>query len=60
MATTSLQWQATAAYLYVLHLDAGGLAWEYLRRNPNYMRDWQGGAGRRTRAATRWGLRWPC
>ena len=27
-------WYPTAAYLYVLHLDDLGTAWEYLRRNP--------------------------
>jgi hypothetical protein len=43
-----------AAYLYVLHLDASTLAWEYLRRNPDYQRDWQ---TRRNRAASFWGLR---
>lgn len=49
-------WYPTAAYLYVLHLDAPALAWEYLRRNPDYLRDWQ----RRRRhpdAVLRWGLR---
>ena len=28
-------WYATAAYLYVLHLDGPALAWEYLRRHPD-------------------------
>jgi len=48
-------WYPTAAYLYVLHLDASALAWEYLRRNPDYRRDWL----RRQRRpdAARWGLR---
>lgn len=49
-------WHAGAAYLYVLHLDGSALAWEYLRRHPNYRRDWR----RRRRdpaAAQRWGLR---
>ncbi|MFA5676982.1 MAG: DUF2285 domain-containing protein [Pseudomonas sp.] len=49
-------WYPTAAYLYVLHLDDLALAWEYLRRNPDYRRDWL----RRRRqpgAAERWGLR---
>jgi hypothetical protein len=35
------QWYPTAAYLYVLHLDDLALAWEYLRRNPEYRRDWR-------------------
>ena len=34
------QWYPTAAYLYVLHLDGLALAWEYLRRHPDYRRDW--------------------
>lgn len=53
-------WYPTAAYLYVLHLDSLALAWEYLRRNPDYRLDWlrhhrrQVAAGQ---AAQRWGLR---
>jgi hypothetical protein len=33
-------WYPTAAYLYVLWLDALALAWEYLRRHPDYRLDW--------------------
>ncbi|MCX2864162.1 DUF2285 domain-containing protein [Paucibacter sp. PLA-PC-4] len=49
-------WYATAAYLYVLHLDELALAWCYLRRHPDYRRDW---LRRRphAQAAQRWGLR---
>lgn len=49
-------WYPTAAYLYVLHLDGPALAWEYLRRHPDYRRDW---LRRRFRpdAAHAWGLR---
>uniref|UniRef100_UPI0025B6F7AF DUF7011 domain-containing protein n=1 Tax=Aeromonas caviae TaxID=648 RepID=UPI0025B6F7AF len=47
-------WYPTAAYLYVLHLDGPALAWEYLRRHPDYRRDW---LRRRSDAARRWGLR---
>ena len=53
-------WYPTAAYLYVLHLDGPALAWEYLRRNPDYRLDWLR-RGRRPQpahqAAHRWGLR---
>ena len=53
-------WYPTAAYLYVLWLDALALAWEYLRRHPDYRIDWQR-LRRRPRAAQeaaqRWGLR---
>ena len=49
-------WCPSAAYLYVLHLDGPALAWEYLRRNPDYRRDWL--RRRRLRdAAQPWGLR---
>ncbi|MCJ2374451.1 DUF2285 domain-containing protein [Pseudomonas sp. RGM 3321] len=46
-------WYPTAAYVYTLHLDGPALAWEYLRRHPDYRRDWL----RRPEAAGRWGLR---
>jgi hypothetical protein len=45
-----------AAYLYLLHLDGPALAWEYLRRNPDYRRDWRR-CRRRPEAAQAWGLR---
>jgi len=48
-------WYPTAAYLYVLHLDGPALAWEYLRRNPDYRRDWL--RRRRRPDAAHWGLR---
>lgn len=49
-------WRPSAAYLYVLHLDKPALAWEYLRRHPDYRRDW---LHRRRRSVTAhaWGLR---
>jgi hypothetical protein len=50
------QGSPTAAYLYVLHLDQPALAWEYLRRNPEYRRDWHD-PQRRPVAAQRWELR---
>lgn len=42
---------AFAAYLYVLTLDPPDLAWEYLRRRPDYRTDWRDGG-----AAARFGL----
>jgi hypothetical protein len=47
--------QPTAAYLYLLSIDAPGLAWEYLRRNDGYIADCSrdGAAG----SAAAWGLR---
>jgi hypothetical protein len=50
--TENLAWQPSAAYLYVLHLDAAGVAWEYLRRNPDYR---NAAAG----TAQHWGLSFP-
>ncbi|MBS1157592.1 MAG: hypothetical protein H6R15_11 [Proteobacteria bacterium] len=53
---SSDHWYPSAAYLYVLHLDGPALAWEYLRRDPDYRRDWL----RRfinPETAYRWGLR---
>ncbi|WP_321854395.1 DUF2285 domain-containing protein [Paraburkholderia tropica] len=49
-------WYPTAAYLYLLHLDGPALAWEYLRRHPDYRRDW---LHRRSEpdVAQAWGLR---
>lgn len=49
-------WYPTAAYLYVLHLDGPALAWEYLRRHPDYRRDWLR-RRRRPEAGQAWGLR---
>ena len=56
-----------AAYLYVVSLDGQGRAWEYLRRNDGYLRDWArhgrsrraGDATRAARRAEPWGLRFP-
>lgn len=47
-------WHASAAYLYVLHLDGPALAWEYLRRHPGYRQAWH---TRAADAAQPWGLR---
>ena len=53
-------WYPTAAYLYILWLDALALAWEYLRRHPDYRLDWLRHHRRpqaAQQAAHRWGLR---
>lgn len=53
-------WYPTGAYLYVLWLDALALAWEYLRRHPDYRLDWLRHRRRpqaAQRAAHGWGLR---
>lgn len=48
-------WGISAAYLYVLDLDDPALAWEYLRRHPDYRADWI--RRRRGVSFVRWGLR---
>ena len=55
--THAAPWQATAAYLYLLWLDAVSLAWEYLRRDPAYRACWcRFGRGDAADAARPWGL----
>jgi hypothetical protein len=50
-------WACFAAYVYVLHLDPSSRAWEYLRRNPHYQRDWVRFRRRPSyRIAARWRL----
>lgn len=51
----SRDWRPTAAYLYLLHLDPIGLAWEYLRRNPEYRSEWIEGERASVRESERWG-----
>ncbi len=51
------QWHPVAAYLYLLHLDAPALAWEYLRRHPDYRLDWHRHRHQSPQRAARWGLR---
>ncbi|WP_297927427.1 DUF2285 domain-containing protein [Metallibacterium sp.] len=53
----AVHWHPAAAYLYVLHLDGPALAWEYLRRNPDYRCDWQYRRRHHAPAARHWGLR---
>jgi len=47
-------WRAASAYLYTLDLDAPALAWEYLRRHPQYQSEWSRAAQREV--PERWGL----
>lgn len=54
---TTKDWRPTAAYLYILNLDSSGLAWEYLRRNLAYLREWNDrGQGHSAPNAEHWGL----
>ena len=59
-------WRSPAAYAYLNDLDPAGFAWEFLRRNPDYRRNFRNIGGkpkRQTQLAqqpvTHWGLRFP-
>jgi hypothetical protein len=56
-------WRSASAYEYAAALDAAGLAWEFLRRNPDYQNAYSAdtAAGDRTSSDTAhdWGLRIP-
>ena len=57
-------WRSASAYAHVHEFNLREFAWEYLRRNSNYQRDYRT-AVRRTESrqaetlAARWGLRFP-
>jgi hypothetical protein len=58
-------WRSPSAYAYLDQLDPSGLAWEFLRRNPDYQRKYRTVIRNPARAelsevvAQRWGLRFP-
>lgn len=67
MAAEQSHWRASENYNYVDRLSASDIAWEWLRRNQEYQRDYRTLSGARVpslslleRASTRWGLRFPC
>lgn len=57
-------WRNAASYTYLQNLEPADFAWEFLRRNTEYERDYAR-ASRKADAATvdaltaRWGLRFP-
>lgn len=60
----SIDWRAPAAYKHTKHIPAAGFAWEYLRRNEDYRREYHTlAATQRPEAhqlevfSQRWGLR---
>ncbi|TIP12509.1 transcriptional regulator domain-containing protein [Mesorhizobium sp.] len=60
----SIDWRAPAAYKHTKHIPAAGFAWEYLRRNEDYRREYQILAAKRRQDGhhleaftERWGLR---
>jgi hypothetical protein len=59
-------WRSAAAYAYLDGLNPAELAWEFLRRNPDYQRDYRIAAGETAGQAEfpeslilRWGLPFP-
>lgn len=56
-------WRSPAAYAYVSDLEPSGLAWEFLRRNPEYRREYRAVSGesqsndQAEAFACRWGMR---
>ncbi len=62
----SIDWRSPAAYAHAKSISAAGFAWEYLRRDEDYRRDFHrvtqlprlGGAAQ-TAFSERWGLRFP-
>ena len=59
-------WRSPAGYAYLNDLDLAGFAWEFLRRNPDYQRNFRSVVGKpkshtkfAQRSMTRWGLRFP-
>lgn len=60
----SRDWRSAAAYAHLESASARDLAWEFLRRNPRYVRDWEqlddtGPDDAAESVAERWGLRFP-
>ena len=62
----SIDWRAPAAYGHAKAIPPAGFAWEYLRRDENYQRDFQTiasvkelGADQLENFSQRWGLRFP-
>ena len=59
-------WRSAAAYAYLNDLNPAELAWEFLRRNPDYQRDYRAAANDGAGQAEfpeplilRWGLPFP-
>jgi len=60
-------WRSSSGYAHVEHLTASDLAWEWLRRNEDYDRDYEAFSKPASDAAAmtdwirqRWGVRFPC
>jgi len=66
MSTTPTRWRDPEAYDYLDNLAAPDLAWEFLRRNPDYRRGYAAlmanpdDPAARAAFRARWGLLFPC
>ena len=56
-------WRSPAAYQYATAMEPAGLAWEFLRRNPDYRTTYDTASAQADHGtdgpARRWGLRFP-
>lgn len=61
MSPDTSRWRSAEAYGYVDNLSGADLAWEYLRRNPDYQNDFETASRAQDadRLDARWGLRFP-
>ena len=63
---SGVDWRSAAAYEYLNDLTPAELAWEFLRRNPNYQREFRTAVSRipeeeeiADESGRLWGLRFP-
>jgi len=62
MSPDTSRWRSAEDYAYLDQLSAADLAWEYLRRNPDYQDDYRAAGSADTSDpgwSARWGLRFP-
>ena len=57
-------WRSPAAYQYAATMEPASLAWEFLRRNPDYRNAYKSAPAQADDGtdgpSRRWGLRFPC
>lgn len=63
---SGVDWRSAAAYAYLNDLTPAEIAWEFLRRNPNYQREYRTAVSQipdeekiPDEEASLWGLRFP-
>jgi len=66
MKPDSTEWRSSQAYDFIGNVTPDGLAWEFLRRNPAYQREFADmqnpgpNSPLPTTLQTQWGLRFSC